>query len=831
MHSAQTVLPTLNDEPALAEVRTELGGLLPGIAEKFADAAAKSRSIEETKSNVEHYRQAMQLIDEPLYLPTSVKSPLTSQLAAMQEKIDAAVREIEQDGRLHESIAAIEVSTKKQDFVKAYQTHRELLELYPRLRSNESLQQAVAAISAKMAGHVRAVDTSFSPLTDEHTSAIVAEIALAKSEGPQTIPELAKHLVPVVVDGVLYVLSAADGNLLWRRFVGREVPSAQLVGDPHDVVVADARRQELLRLHGVDGKMVWRLPLGESFMTGPITADQMWVTLPSGKFLLIDALSGVVQEHIEFPQRLAAAASLSSDGNSIFQLGDHSNLFVLDATSMKCRAVYYLGHKTGEIQLPPQMVGPLLIAAQQAGRNRTLLHALLWNDNNASLGAIHPPIALDSRLDQPLLTDRNRAIAIDGHGAIRVLEVDDASDEPSLAVIAEKSSVNDSVAAHAAIADGLLVVGDQRLAGYRVQSARGTLPPEWANHDGDLFVAPLHMDGEFVFHAHRQKDQAGVIVTAARLVSKDKQVAGQPIWQTRIALEPAGAVNEIADDNFIAWCKSGDGFVIDPTATGLLAVNASEHTGQKSALHSSASWRGGTIEVGDFSQLSFVHDDRNDSETAAAASVFPFQPTLRPGQRFDWLRPAVIDDQRFIAADRTGGVFVIHVDAAARRTSAALTQTELQVSLVAGPTIVDRYAHFIERGDDFDSVVPLALDDLQPAESLALAGRVVWGPEVCGDVSLLAIEPGGLVAVRAPASQVWTCDLSSERPAGSPLAVDDQLLIATKAGRLLTLSRTTGQIQHEIHFAQPLASGPAMVDDRVAVRTADGEVLIAEVAK
>jgi hypothetical protein len=98
-------------------------------------------------------------------------------------------------------------------------------------------------------------------------------------------------------------------------------------------------------------------------------------------------------------------------------------------------------------------------------------------------------------------------------------------------------------------------------------------------------------------------------------------------------------------------------------------------------------------------------------------------------------------------------------------------------------------------------------------------------------VSLLAIEPGGLVAVRSPASQVWRCDLSSERPAGSPLAVDDQLFLATKAGRLLTLSCTTGEIQHEIHFAQPLASGPAIVEDRVAVRAADGAVLFAEVAK
>lgn len=830
LRSAQAILPTLNHEPALAEVRAELAGVLPGIAEEFADAAAKSRSIEEAKANVERYRETMRIIDEPLYLPTSVKTPLAAQLANMQEKIDAAVREIEQDRRLHEAIATIQTAAQQRDYTKAYATQHDLLQLYPRLRSNEQLLSAVAAISATLGEQVRAIESTYAPHNEEAVSPIVAEIALAKPAGEQ-IPQLAKRLVPLVVDGVVYVLSAADGRLLWRRFVGRDVETAFVLGDPPDVVVSDARRQELLRLRGADGKLIWRLPVAESLQIGPHTADELWLTLASGKLLLVDLASGSVKKQIEFPQPLAASASLSGDGKSIFQAGEHSNLYVLDTASLACRAVHYLGHKTGEVQLPPQMVGSLLVAQQQSGLHRTLLHALVWNAEDDSLVAAHAPVAVEGRMDLPLLVDRNRAVAIDQGGAIRVLEADDASGQPSLTIVAEKSSANDDVAAHAAIADGLLVVGDARLAAYRVRNARGALPPVWANHDGDRFVAPLYVDGGYLFHARQQKDQTGVVIAAIALASDEVQAAGRPIWETRIALGGAGSWQQHETGAVSAWCATGDVFDIDLNSTGFIALNRPAVASKPLANSQATHWRDGTITPGALSQLQFIRDDHEQEPNDSAASVFPFQPSLRPGQQLAWLPPVVIDDQRFIAVEEAGGVYVIHLDATGAPHLAALRQTQLHTPLVAAPAINQRYLQLVARNDEFDSIVPLDLSDLQPADELALPGRVVWGPANCGDLTLVATDPGGLIALRAPASQVWICDLAGQCPAGSPLPVEDTLMIATSAGRVLTIALDTGELRREINFAQPLASGPIVVGDRIAVRAADAAVLIAEVPR
>jgi hypothetical protein len=95
----------------------------------------------------------------------------------------------------------------------------------------------------------------------------------------------------------------------------------------------------------------------------------------------------------------------------------------------------------------------------------------------------------------------------------------------------------------------------------------------------------------------------------------------------------------------------------------------------------------------------------------------------------------------------------------------------------------------------------------------------------------MVIDPGGLVAVRAPASQAWIYNLDGEQLSGSPIAVDDALIIATSAGRISTIAQESGELRNEMHFNQPLASGPSIVDGRVAVRAADGAVLFAEVPR
>ena len=40
----------------------------------------------------------------------------------------------------------------------------------------------------------------------------------------------------------------------------------------------------------------------------------------------------------------------------VYQLGEHSTLFVLDANSLACSETVYLGHQAGEILVPPVAV-------------------------------------------------------------------------------------------------------------------------------------------------------------------------------------------------------------------------------------------------------------------------------------------------------------------------------------------------------------------------------------------------------------------------------------------------------------------------------------------
>jgi hypothetical protein len=552
--------------------------------------------------------------------------------------------------------------------------------------------------------------------------------------------------------------------------------------------------------------------------------------MTKGKLLAVSLDNGQIVRQAAFPQQLAATVALSPTGDALVQCGDHSNLYVLDAASLECRAVHYLGHDSGTIDNTPAFVGSQLVVAQHVGLNRSQLHTLAYNRENASLVATSAPLAIGSWLSGRLLVEGPRVVVIDRSGGIRVLAIEEDNDAARLAIVAEKRGQLRDAAPHAIVDRGWLLVGDERLAGYRIPAASGTLPAAWVNHEGDRFVAPLQVAGEYFFAAHRHADSPGVVISAAATAPADGKNAGQPIWQTQLAVAAKGAVHEGGEGEIEALCASGDRYTLPATVQRRSAINvpsAKEQELQQPAIEPQAvvSWRDGFLSPNAQGQIAW-HSHQDDA--ANKTSLFPFQPVQRPGDAFQWLSPAIIDRERFVAADRTGRTYVVSVSTQGAPHLAAALEARLDGPLVAGPVCCGQHAFFVQRRDDADAIVAVRLSDLQPEKPLALPGRVRWGPVNAGDVAMLAVEPGGLVAVEGPAVKRWTGDLQMELPVGEPLVDGESMYVATSSGRVLQFSLTAGEVQRAIDFGQPLGSGPAIIEQKLYVRAADGAILRAE---
>ncbi|MCA9271285.1 MAG: hypothetical protein KDA41_22535, partial [Planctomycetales bacterium] len=221
--AAQQALPKIEQEEAFDAARPEVAGLLADITAGLAAAAAASGDDASAAAAVEQFQTAMILVENPVYVPGSQRAALKGRFDRSQEQIDVVVRDLQRNSRLEEAIEKMRAASESEKPMQAYPIYEELVQAYPRLEDNVALKDALQATAARLAAHVKLLSLDIKPVKQERPSAVVAETALAKPSG-QAIAGLEGAVVPMTVDGVLYVLSAADGRLLWRRHVGRASP-------------------------------------------------------------------------------------------------------------------------------------------------------------------------------------------------------------------------------------------------------------------------------------------------------------------------------------------------------------------------------------------------------------------------------------------------------------------------------------------------------------------------------------------------------------------------------------------------------------------------------
>ncbi|MDX1948760.1 MAG: PQQ-binding-like beta-propeller repeat protein [Pirellulaceae bacterium] len=868
LQTAKSVLPTIENEEKFAEARSELSIILPDITDGFATQAAETEDTGKRIELVKLASDAFELVNNPAYIPASLRKDRENRIAAINDKLKVAQRSIDQDKELAAAIAGIGEAETKGDTAAAYTIRTDLLKRYPALEISPLLLEAIRKVGDKERALVQLGGETSAPATDDPQPA-ATRVVLAVRAGPAPAAAPAK-IAFLLVEGAVYGIDIASGKVLWRRHVGYETtvhPQPIARDDGADALVVDGRRQELLRLAAATGKVMWRQTIGQPFFAPVIAGGEAIVTTRQGRIRKIDLAGGNVAQSAQLPQGASCQIAFEARPPRIVQLGQHSTIFLLAADSLACTGTYYLGHKAGSIFVPPVAILEHLLVFESPSDDHTLMHVLAPGDGKGMV-PLGQPLRLKGRVVTPAVVAGRRAAIVTDLGQVVVYEIDPSDAKQPLRQIAalEPSERTPTPAYYTADANRLWVVG-RRANLIEIQSSLQQLARKWTLHQDDAFVAPPQAFGEILIHARRRPGGAAVIVEGCQAGD------GKTLWTTDLAVpvvslvaaEPRPALDAITRQGRVFTIASAQlqaryvdvpVFPLPATARGAIwpAVARSRDGKQ-------AAWTeplpGGKLFAYDVAAgsvpTSLALANGTDEAAAPAvlwgnrllvpvksgkvelldpatgkAAVLPFMPTLAPDRPPQWTSPAVLPgDGAFVIGDGLGKLYRVsikdqpqpHLVAAAE----AATDPNLRPSLaIAGDTLFG-----LTRGDTSDTVLAIDPQTLAAGVNFPLSGRALIGPVAVEERVFVYSEADGLLCLTAGQKLSWRQPLARGPLAGPPVAAPGgDWLLLFQSGVLARLAGDTGEEVAAVDLAEPLGRTARVFGQQVFVATSDGTLVL-----
>lgn len=868
LKQAQEVLPEIESESAFSEARAELATLLPDIAAGFASRARIEQDTSKSQGFVDQAEESLKLVNNSAYIPTALRLTATIEprIRTIQENVGLARRDINRDRELNKSLEEIAAFVKGRKTGEAYAVRKQLIKNYPDLEANADLRRAVLLITEAEREEVKPRDAALSAVTEDEPSAAEFRVVLAATNGPGMTGVEGRQVL-VLARGAVYGLDAVTGRVLWRRFVGFEtkVPPQLLSNQPGaDALLVDGRRNELVRVNAATGKLVWRLAIGGPFAGPAVSNDRIFVSTHSGRVIQIDPAGGQSLREAAFPQSLAVEPGLEARGRVVYQMGEHSNIYVLKVDSLACESVFYVGHKAGSVVVPPLLAqGSYLFVAENAGPDYCLLHVILTDTGDAGLKEAQEPLRLKGRVIVPMAVSGRRVVVVTDLGEISLLEIDAAAKQPVSPVVRFGPTSKEPVLGYPLADEGLMWLADRRLAKYELQAARGELVRKSIIEEGHTFVAPLERLGDAVVHTRRRRNSTGVSIAASQIDTD------QPLWQTDLATPLAGPVQiDAAKNRLVAISAHAEFHYIDQAAiqaglsgkpatvigantpgltfTRLVELGAdrlaltSDVDNEKAVVFDPAAefptrlvklvfpansavgepilFRGGLLRPSSQGRVHLL-DLKSGGD-----QVHPFQPRLSPGEAMRFSRPAAIgpDKNEFVVADSRKRLYRVGIKDQPQPNLAELAQVETAAEIVSPLAAAGDTLYGVTRPGPADALVTFHLPDLKAGQETPLSGRVVWGPEQVGELVFFTTDQEGLFCLEAGEKTRWKSPLPYGPLAGKPLADGPDFILASQRGVVWRVAGDSGKEVARVDLGEPLGAGPVAFRGRLLLTGSDG---------
>lgn len=864
---AQEVLPQIETEEKFSEARLELSSILPDIADGFAVQAEAAETTAKKEELVKLANDAMAMVNNPTYIPASLRKDREARIAAILDKLKVAQRGIDQDKQLVNAVGQIAAAAEKGDAAAAYKVRSDLLKVYPALEAHPDLAAAILQVGERERQLVQVSQPAAAALTDDQ-SAAGARVLLAVREGPSAA---GNPMAPVFVlaEGSVYGLDSATGTILWRRFVGYQtrIHPQSLAGDgAADALVVDGRGQQLLRLAGATGELLWRQPIGESFGSPVISEDRIYVTTRRGRLLDIAAAGGEISREAQLPQGATMPLSVNVRQKRLAQLGEHSTLFLLSSETLAGVESHYLGHKTGAIFVPPVTVLDHILVPESPGDDYTLIHVLAVDEKTKRLAEVGRPFRLRGRVVTPLAVSKRRVAAVTDLGQVAVYEVDASNKQQPVRPIGSlEAGERPAVTAWCALEDNRLWTASKRCTLLEVQASLQQVGRKWTLHQDDDFVAPLQVQGATLVHVRRRNGWPGIVVEGC------SGADGKTIWTTQLAVpivalevsESRKAVDALtaggrlftltgeqlkggivdtptfspppgsgpailptacssADGQTLVWTEAREGgrlFEYNVAAGG--APTATELPAGAAASAPAQLWGGRLLTALTSGGLALL-----DSKTGAQ-SVQPFLPPLAPDAIPRWTRPAILPDEgSCLISDGRRAVYRVTLNNQPQPHLAMSVEVPTEPPVVSPIVAAGGTLYGWKRGEAADTIIAFDPPSLPAVAELPLQGHVQAGPFAVGGLMFLTSEPEGLICVEAGPKIRWQKSLAHGPLAGPPLGLaDGDLLVIYQSGVICRVSAETGEeLAPPLEVAQPLGAAARVFGPNVFLSGSDGVV-------
>lgn len=856
----QETLERIDREKAFELAQNELIVLLPRLAKGLSDQAASGKLAE----LVTKARQALALVEK--YVRKEDR-PATL-LVEVEDSLKRTEHLLAQGAALEKAVADMRSAVSAQNSDQAYAVRRQLLKDYPKLISDETLAKVTLEVTAAQRSAVQVRTETKGAENEERASPLLASQALvSRSDGSAAGVEGA--VVTALAGGSAFGLNAADGRVLWRRHVGYD---AQFVPQPigkergGDVLVVDAAHQELLRVSGKDGRLKWRQNSGGPVDAEPVVLEQQaLVATAAGTLTRIDLESGQMLGQIVLPQPLPVGPGVNARNNLLYQVAEHSNLYVLGAADGQCQEAFYMGHTADTVRTPPVVLAgqqgfAYVVVAENRTAQDSVLRVLQTDENGLNLRQVDEAPVPGHILSPPLVEGRMLHVVSD-RGAVYSFEIGTPDQpRPLTNVLSQPATSPEHVMRFTTLQQGQLFIADQQLTRYEYQPARQRLDVKYRHDQGDTFLQPLAQAGEYVFAARRRAGMPGVAVAAVRMED------GVKAWETHLGTPLVGVAALGDGQPTLAFSATGGAFLIDAKQRDAATIESLDSAARGDlpkviepgatllplgegtvALGCGAGWdrllvvspqakspvrwltlpsgttlaappvafRGGALAPLDNGQVALL-----DAKTGRP-TINPFQPPQQAGARPLWKTPGASGDQEFVVSDGRTTVYRVGVQDDPQPHLEALSQVEVSTPL-ASPTAIAGNAAFAV--DASGVLVALALPDLTASVDAHPGGQIVWGPAATGERVLVGDSNQQLTCIDGGKRRLWQTALAHGKPVGAPLVLGNSLILASAEGVVWKLDAATGQEQGKVETGRPLAAGPVAWGDRLLVPGQDGHL-------
>jgi len=590
---AREVLAEISVKEEFKDQQGDASGMLLTIAEGLAGQAREGAD----PALLGQAEQAVELHGN--YVAERVWD--TERLARLDELMNLARLTVECGEKLEEAIGAMLAAGQQGNTEQAYRIRKDFLKRYAglaekdrqRLQLDSRLREAAVDVSRAQRTAVRWVEKKQPADTTPPDMEPEAAVALAGRITTGEAPDVAGHVVYAAAGGAVYGLDATTGNVLWRWFLGFDVnvrgpgfPPTPISEDPDsDVLLVGPDRQELLCLRArcpeEKDRLHWRFPLGEPFDAHPvINGDRILLATRSGRLVMLDGSSGDSTGYLQLPQELRVAPAVDPRRGWIFQVAEHSDLFVLelDEAGGRCHQVVHLEHEPGSITVPPVLIAVppmmahnLLLVTENDRSTSCRLRVFRIEQTEEGLSAteVQQPFRLAGNVNTAPLVEAQKVLVVSDTGAVSIFKLTGTDNEARLTQLGRTVPGDQkSLLRFPLIRGDHFWIADDRLTKYEILGAYERRVFKWTTDEHSVFQQPPRIIAETLFHVRRTASAPGVIVTAMATL-KPEEIGEPPgnvprYWETRLAAPPAAApMPQTEDGKITVVTTAGELYRID----------------------------------------------------------------------------------------------------------------------------------------------------------------------------------------------------------------------------------------------------------------------------